>query len=163
MPPAFCFSRKMIKIKSTLSMNLTLNVLPKAKLTRPMNSGTRSLLTDQETSELYLVLQPLPGSPCDGHTIDVLLKQLKRINGTQAEILIVDHGYPGEKYFGKTQKMIMLFKIKAKLFQMNITDKQIEQINRSPLSISYNNMVSKQNRKSIHFQQTIINVIMLKS
>jgi IS5 family transposase len=45
----------------------------------------------------------LPGSPCDGHTIDVLLKQLKRINGTQAEILIVDHGYPGEKYFGKTQ------------------------------------------------------------
>jgi len=33
----------------------------------------------------------------------VLLKQLKRINGTQAEILIVDHGYPGEKYFGKTQ------------------------------------------------------------
>ena len=35
--------------------------------------------------------------------MDVVLKQLKRITGTQPDILIADRGYRGEKDFGKTQ------------------------------------------------------------
>ena len=33
----------------------------------------------------------------------MVLKQLKRITGTQPDILIADRGYRGENYFGKTQ------------------------------------------------------------
>ena len=34
--------------------------------------------------------RPLPGNPYDGHTVEAVLKQLKRITGTQPDILIVD-------------------------------------------------------------------------
>ncbi len=46
---------------------------------------------------------PLPGNPYDGHTVEVVFKQLKRITGTQPDILIADRGYRGEKDFGTTQ------------------------------------------------------------
>jgi hypothetical protein len=39
--------------------------------------------------------------PYDVHTIVVVLKQLKRITGTQPEILNADHGYRVEKILGK--------------------------------------------------------------
>ena len=45
----------------------------------------------------------LPGNPYDGHTVEAVLKQLKRITGTQPDILIADRGYRGEKDFGTTQ------------------------------------------------------------
>ena len=45
----------------------------------------------------------LLGNPYDGHTIEAMLKQLKRITGTQPDILIADRGYRGEKDFGTTQ------------------------------------------------------------
>jgi IS5 family transposase len=45
----------------------------------------------------------LPGNPYDGHTVEAVLKQLKRTTGTQPKILIPDRGYGGEKDFGKSQ------------------------------------------------------------
>ena len=48
------------------------------------------------------VKQALPGNPYDGHTAEAVLKQLKRITGTQPEILIADCRYRGEKDYGKT-------------------------------------------------------------
>ena len=41
--------------------------------------------------------------PNDSHSIDLVLKQLKRTIGTQPDILIIYHGYRGEKDFGNTQ------------------------------------------------------------
>ena len=41
-------------------------------------------------------------NPYDGHTVEAVLKQLKRITGTQSEILIADRRYRGEKDYGKT-------------------------------------------------------------
>ena len=45
----------------------------------------------------------LPGNPYDCHTVEVALKQIKRITGSQPEILIADCVYRGKKEFGKTQ------------------------------------------------------------
>lgn len=77
--------------------------IAKGKANKAYEFGDKVSIDRSRDIGIILGALALPGSPCDGHTIDVLLKQLKRINGTQAEILIVDHGYPGEKYFGKTQ------------------------------------------------------------
>jgi hypothetical protein len=52
----FCFSRNMIKIKSTLSMILTLSVLQKARLTNIMNLEPKFPSPKHETAELSLVL-----------------------------------------------------------------------------------------------------------
>jgi len=52
-------------------------------------------------SEIILGALALPGNSYDAHTIDVVLKQLKRITGAQPDILIADRGYGGGKNFWK--------------------------------------------------------------
>ena len=65
--------------------------------------GTKVSIAGTRDSVIILGALALLGNPYDGHTIDVVHKQLKRITGTQPEILITVRGYWGEKYFGKTQ------------------------------------------------------------
>ena len=84
-------------------MNLTLSVLQKARLTNAMNFEPKFPSPKYETAELSLVPWPLSGNPYDGHTVEAVLKQLKRITGTQPDIMIADRRYRGEKDFGTTQ------------------------------------------------------------
>jgi transposase, IS5 family len=65
--------------------------------------GTKASIAITKASGIVRGALALPGDAYDGHTIDVVLKQLKRITGTQPDIMIADSGYRGEKYFGKTQ------------------------------------------------------------
>jgi IS5 family transposase len=66
--------------------------------------GTKVSIAKTRDSSVILGALALPGNSYDGHiTIDVVLKQLKRITGNQPDILIADRGYRGEKDFGKTQ------------------------------------------------------------
>ena len=44
----------------------------------------------------------MPRDPNDGHSVEAVHKQLKRITGTQPKILIADRGCLGEKDFVKT-------------------------------------------------------------
>ena len=72
-------------------MDRTSNVLPKAKYTNAMSMASKPLSPGTNDSGIILGALALPGNPYDGHTIDVVLKQLKRITGTQpAWSLIVD-------------------------------------------------------------------------
>ena len=60
------------------------------------------LVVEHGGSAIILGTLALPGNPYDGHTAEAVLKQLKRITGTQPEILIADCRYRGEKDYGKT-------------------------------------------------------------
>jgi len=60
------------------------------------------LVVEHGGSAIILGTLALPGNPYDGHTVEAVLKQLKRITGTQSEILIADRRYRGEKDNGKT-------------------------------------------------------------
>ena len=77
--------------------------IAKGKAHKRYEFGTKASIARTRDSGIILGALALPGNPYDGHTIDVVLKQLKRITGTQPDILIADRGYRGEKYFGKTQ------------------------------------------------------------
>ena len=77
--------------------------IAKGKAHKRYEYGTKASIARTKDSGIILGALALPGNPYDGHTIDVVLKQLKRITGTQPDILIADRGYRGEKYFGKTQ------------------------------------------------------------
>ena len=77
--------------------------IAKGKAHKRYEFGTKASIARTRDSGIILGALALPGNPYDGHTIDVVLKQLKRITGTQPDILIADRGYRGEKYFAKTQ------------------------------------------------------------
>ena len=77
--------------------------IAKGKANKAYEFGDKVSIDRSRDIGIILGALALPGSPCDGHTIDVVLKQLKRITGTQPDILIADRGYRGEKDFGKTQ------------------------------------------------------------
>ena len=77
--------------------------IAKGKAHKRYEFGTKVSIARTRDSGIILGALSLPGNPYDGHTIDVVLKQLKRITGTQPEILIADRGYRGEKDFGNTQ------------------------------------------------------------
>ena len=77
--------------------------IAKGKAHKRYEFGTKVSIAKTRDSGVILGALALPGNPYDGHTIDVVLKQLKRITGTQPDILIADRGYRGEKDFGKTQ------------------------------------------------------------
>ena len=77
--------------------------IAKGKAHKRYEFGTKVSIAKTRDSGVILGALALPGNPYDGHTIDVVLKQLKRITGTQPDILIPDRGYRGEKDFGKTQ------------------------------------------------------------
>ena len=64
---------------------------------------TKVSIAKTRDSGVILGAPPLPGNPYDGHTVEAVLKQLKRITGTQPDILIADRGYRGVKDFGTTQ------------------------------------------------------------
>ena len=65
--------------------------------------GIKASIARTKDSGIILGALALPGNPYDGHTIDMALKQLKRITGTQPDIPIADRGYRREKDFGKTK------------------------------------------------------------
>ena len=77
--------------------------IAKGKAHKRYEFGTKASIARTRDSGIILGALALPGNPYDGHTIDAVLKQLKRITGTQPDILIADRGYRGEKDFGKTQ------------------------------------------------------------
>ena len=82
-------------------MDRTSNVLPKAKYTNAMSMASKPLSPGTNDSGIILGALALPGNPYDGHTIDVVLKQLKRVNSTRPDILIADRVYRGGNNFGK--------------------------------------------------------------
>jgi len=75
--------------------------IAKGKAHKRYEFGTKASIARTRDSGIILGALALPGNPYDGHTIDAVLKQLKRITGTQPDILIADRGYRGEKDFGK--------------------------------------------------------------
>ena len=77
--------------------------IAKGKAHKRYEFGTKASVARTRDSGIILGALALPGNPYDGHTIDAVLKQLKRITGTQPDILIADRGYRGEKDFGNTQ------------------------------------------------------------
>ena len=77
--------------------------IAKGKAHKRYEYGTKASFTGTRDSGIILGALALPGNPYDGHTIDVVLKQLKRITGIRPDILIADRGYRGEKDFGKSQ------------------------------------------------------------
>ena len=77
--------------------------IAKGKAHKRYEFGTKASIARTRDSGIILGALALPGNPYDGHTIDAVLKQLKRITGTQPDILIADRGYRGEKDFGNTQ------------------------------------------------------------
>ena len=77
--------------------------ISKGKAHKRYEFGTKISIARTRDSGIILSTLALPGNSYDGHTIDVVLKQLKRITGTQLEILIAARGYRGGKYFAKTQ------------------------------------------------------------
>ena len=103
MPPAFCFSRRYDKDKIYSLHESHVECIAKGKAHKRFEYEPKASIARTKDSWIYLSAPALPGNPYDGHTIDVVLKQLKRITGTRPDILIVDRGYRGEKYFGKTQ------------------------------------------------------------
>ena len=68
----------------------------------PALGAAADLVVEHGGSAIILGTLALPGNPYDGHTAEAVLKQLKRITGTQPEILIADRRYRGEKDYGKT-------------------------------------------------------------
>ena len=75
--------------------------IAKGKAHKRYEFGTKASIAKTRDRGIILGALALPGNPCDGHTIDAVLKQLKRITGTQPDILIADRGYRGEKNFCK--------------------------------------------------------------
>ena len=68
----------------------------------PALGAAADLVVEHGGSAIILGTLALPGNLYDGHTAEAVLKQLKRITGTQPEILIADCRYRGEKDYGKT-------------------------------------------------------------
>ena len=68
----------------------------------PALGAAADLVVEHGGSAIILGTLALPGNPYDGHTVEAVIKQLKRITGTQPEILIADCRYRGEKDYGKT-------------------------------------------------------------
>ena len=77
--------------------------IAKGKAHKRYEFGTKASIARTRDSGIILGALALPGNPYDGHTIDAVLKQLKRITGTQPDILIADRGYRREKDFGTSK------------------------------------------------------------
>ena len=76
--------------------------IAKGKAHKRYEFGTKASIVKTRDSGIILGALALQWNPYDGHTINAVLKQLKRITGTQPDILIADRGYRGEKDFGNT-------------------------------------------------------------
>ena len=97
------FQQKYDKEKIYSLHELYVECIAKGKAHKRYEFGTKVSIAKTRDSGVILGALALTGNPYDGHTIDVVLKQLKRITGTRPDILIFDRGYRGEKNFGKTQ------------------------------------------------------------
>ncbi len=77
--------------------------IAKGKAHKRYEFGTKVSIA--KTRDIWVILGPLalPGNPYDGHTVEAVLKQLKRITGTQPNILIVDIEV---KYFFRTTQFL---------------------------------------------------------
>jgi IS5 family transposase len=62
--------------------------IAKGKAHKRYEFGTKVSIAKTRDSGVILGALALTGNPYDGHTFDVVLKQLKRITGTQPDILI---------------------------------------------------------------------------
>ncbi len=65
----------------------------KGKAHKLCEFGTKVSIARTRGSRIILGTLALPGNPYDGHSIDAVLKQLKRTTRTQPEILTADRGY----------------------------------------------------------------------
>ena len=97
------FQQKYDKDKTYSLHEPHVECVAKGKAHKRFKFGTKVSITKSRDSGVILGALALLGNPYDGHTIDVLLKQLKRITGTQPDILIADRENLRDKDFGKTQ------------------------------------------------------------
>ena len=87
---------------SRFSSNRAPNLcIAKGKAYKRYEFGIKVSIAKTRDSGVILGALALPGNPYDGHTIDVVLKQLKRITSTRPDILIADRVYRGGNNFGK--------------------------------------------------------------
>ena len=77
--------------------------IAKGKAHKRYEFGTKVSIAKTRDRRVIHEALGLPGNTYDGDTFDARLKQLKRISGTQPDILIANRGYRGGKDFGKTQ------------------------------------------------------------
>lgn len=69
--------------------------LSKGKAHKRYEFGVKASITSTNRSNFIVGGQSLPGSPYDGHTLEEVLAQTRRLTGTEIQEAFVDKGYRG--------------------------------------------------------------------